>query len=95
MSEIPPNIDVVIGVDTHKSTHVAVAISALGARLGTMTIPASSKGYQVLHAWARSLGLIRAVGVEGTGYYGAALSRFLCEKKADYKHSTALSRARC
>jgi transposase len=79
MNEILPSTDVIIGVDTHKSTHVAVAISALGARLGIMTIPASSKGYRALQAWARSLGPIRAFGVEGTGSYGAALSRFLCE----------------
>ena len=56
MSETAPGTDVIIGVDTHKLTHAAVAISALGARLGTMTIPASSTGYQALQAWARSLG---------------------------------------
>ena len=56
-----------------------MAINTLGARLGTMTIPADSKGYQALETWARSLGLVRAFGVEGTGSYGAGLSRFLCE----------------
>ena len=70
---------VIIGVDTHKSTHAAAAINALGTRLGTLTIPASGKGYQALRAWAQSLGPIRAFGVEGTGSYGAGLSRFLCE----------------
>ena len=79
MSETASSTEVIIGVDTHKSTHAAVAISALGARLGTMTIPASSGGYQALQAWARSLGPIRAFGVEGTGSYGAGLSRFLSE----------------
>lgn len=80
MSETVPTADVIIGVDTHKLTHDAAAISALGTRLGTMTIPVSGKGYQALEAWARSLGPVRAFGVEGTGSYGAGLSRFLCEQ---------------
>ncbi|MGG5891177.1 IS110 family transposase, partial [Falsiroseomonas sp. HC035] len=80
MSETLPSTEVIVGVDTHKSTHAAVALSALGARLGTLTIPTSSGGYQALQAWAQSLGPIRAFGIEGTGSYGAGLSRFLCAK---------------
>ena len=80
MSETLPSTEVIVGVDTHKSTHAAVALSALGARLGTLTIPTSSGGYRALQAWAQSLGPIRAFGIEGTGSYGAGLSRFLCEK---------------
>jgi transposase len=72
--------DVIIGVDTHKDVHAAVAISALGVQLSATTIPASSKGYQVLETWATSLGNIRAIGIEGTGSYGAGLTRFLREK---------------
>jgi len=83
MSKTAPDTDVVIGVDTHKLTHTAVAISALGVRLGSVTIPANSTGYQALQAWAQSLGAIRAFGVEGTGSYGAGLSRFLSEH--DYR----------
>jgi transposase len=79
MSETASSTDIIIGVDTHKLTHAVVAISALGARLGSLTIPANSRGYQALQAWARSLGVIRAFGIEGTGSYGAGLSRFLCE----------------
>ena len=33
-----------------------------------------------MEAWARSLGPVRAFGVEGTGSYGAGLSRFLRER---------------
>ena len=79
MNEPPLSTDILIGVDTHKLTHAAVAISALGARLGSLIIPAGSAGYQALQAWAQSLGPIRAFGIEGTGSYGAGLSRFLCE----------------
>ena len=79
MSETTP-AEIIVGVDTHKHVHAAVAISALGARLGTTNIPASVKGYRTLEAWARSLGPVQAFNVEGTGSYGAGLSRFLCEQ---------------
>ena len=79
MREIASNTDVIIGVDTHKLTHAAVAVSALGVRLGVLTIPASSSGYQALRAWGEALGSVRAYGIEGTGSYGAGLSRFLCQ----------------
>ncbi len=69
--------DIIIGVDTHKHVHAAVAIDALGTRLGTVTVPVGETGYQTLETWARSLGSVRAFGVEGTGTYGAGLSRFL------------------
>ncbi|WP_211257582.1 IS110 family transposase [Muricoccus aerilatus] len=62
-----------------QSTHAAVAISALGARLGSLSIAVNSRGYRSLLNWARSSGPIRAFGVEGTGSYGADLSRFLSE----------------
>ena len=63
MSETLP-ADIIVGVDTHKHIHAAVAITALGARLGTLTIPVGGKGYQALELWARSLGSVRAFGVE-------------------------------
>src|SRR3712207_458610 len=72
--------DIIIGVDTHKHVHAAVAIDALGTRLGTVTVPAGGEGYRTLETWARSLGPVWAFGVEGTGSYGAGLSRFLRER---------------
>lgn len=59
--------EIIVGVDTHKDVHVAVAISALGARLDTKTIPVGAKGYRDLAAWALSFGAVRAFGIEGTG----------------------------
>ena len=79
MSDTIPT-DVIIGVDTHKNIHAAAAISALGVHLASTTIPASSKGYQALETWATSLGTVRSIGIEGTGSYGAGLSRFLTER---------------
>ncbi|MDO9525563.1 MAG: IS110 family transposase [Gemmobacter sp.] len=71
---------VIIGVDTHKSNHIAVAINTQGTRLGGMTIPTTRQGYRDLEAWASELGSIRAFGIEGTGSYGAGLSRDLLAK---------------
>ena len=76
MSEVVPP-DILVGVDTHKHVHAAVAITALGARLGELSFPVSPEGYRRLAAWARSLGKARAFGIEGTGSYGAGLARFL------------------
>src|SRR4051812_38143191 len=68
---------VVIGVDTHKHLHVAVALDELGGRLGELTIGADSAGYAALASWAERLGRTRAFGIEGTGSYGAGLASFL------------------
>ena len=74
-----PAAEIVVGIDTHKHTHTAVALNALGARLGAMTVPVSRDGYRRIEAWARAFGPVRAFGIEGTGSYGAGLSRALRE----------------
>ena len=79
MSEAMP-ADIIVGIDTHKHTHAAVAITRLGARVGELTIQVSLGGYRELESWARSLGVVRAFGIEGTGSYGAGLARFLREQ---------------
>lgn len=68
---------IIIGVDTHKDVHVAVAINGLGATLGTTSIPVTADGYRQLCNWARGHGTVHAFGIEGTGSYGAGLSRTL------------------
>ena len=69
--------DVVVGVDTHKDAHVAVALDGLGGRLGELAIAANPDGYAELVAWADDLGRVAMFGVEGTGSYGSGLARFL------------------
>lgn len=68
---------VIVGVDTHKDEHVAVAIDHHGGLLGEYRIPTTTSGYRDLDQWAGGLGEVVAFGVEGTGSYGAGLSRFL------------------
>ena len=69
--------DVIVGVDTHKDEHVAVAIDGLGGRLGELSLKANPAGYAQLAAWAAGLGVVARFGVEGTGSYGSGVARFL------------------
>lgn len=68
---------IVIGVDARKDVHLAVAINGLGARLGFSAIPATTDGRRQLADWARGHRPVHAFGIEGTGSYGADLSRAL------------------
>ena len=76
-SQPDPARQVIVGVDTHKYIHVAVALDQHGARLGELSVSADSKGYQQLHDWARGYGRVKTYGVEGTGSYGVGLAKFL------------------
>jgi transposase len=69
--------EVIVGVDTHKDVHVAAVISVLGVLLGTASFPATAAGYRQLLTWASRFGRLRRAGVECTGSYGAALTRYL------------------
>ncbi len=76
--------DVIIGVDTHKDEHVAVAVDGLGGIIGeAQFVPATKDGYALLLDWATSLGDIHAFGVEGCGSYGSGLTKFL--RRHDHK----------
>lgn len=71
---------VVGGVDTHGSTHHAAVVDGVGRYVADRSFPATSVGYRELLGWMRghagARGLV-AVGVEGTGAYGAELARVL------------------
>jgi transposase len=76
--------DVIVGVDTHKDAHVAVAVDGLGGIVDTpKVIVANREGYLELLAWAKSLGPIHAFGVEGCGSYGSGLAK--CLRRHDAK----------
>lgn len=67
------------GVDTHLEFHVAAALDPVGALLGTAPFPTTPAGYQGLLGWLESFGPVGKVGVEGTGSYGAGLSKYLAQ----------------
>jgi transposase len=68
---------VIGGVDTHADTHHAAVLDQVGRLLGTREFRANDDGYRQLLAWLESYGPVQCVGVEGTGCYGAGLTRFL------------------
>ena len=70
-------VQVVVGVDIHQDQHVAVASDGRGVYLCERQAPATIRGYSELERWARSLGEICAFGIEGTGSFGAGVTRYL------------------
>jgi transposase len=75
-----PTITVTGGVDTHAEFHVAAAVDANGGVLGVDTFKTTTGGYRQLVAWLAGFGEISLIGVEGTGSYGAGLTRHLAGK---------------
>ncbi|WBO62884.1 hypothetical protein [Streptomyces camelliae] len=49
----------------------------------TEEFPAGAAGHRDLLRWARASGAVRRAGVEGTGSFGAALSRYLPAQGVD------------
>ena len=73
----PMPTPVTIGVDTHADAHLAVATDNFGRHLAAISVPTTPAGYGELLGWAQRLGQIQAWGIEGTGSFGAGLTRFL------------------
>lgn len=71
---------VIGGVDTHKDVHVGAVLDELGRLLGTASFSADTAGYRQLCRWLCGFGEVLAVGVEGTGSWGAGLSRHLRQR---------------
>lgn len=67
------------GVDTHKELHVAAVIDAGETVLGTRSFPTTRTGYRAMLAWIGEFGDLARIGVEGTGSYGAGLTRHLAK----------------
>lgn len=70
-------LEVIGGVDTHGRTHHGAVIDSAGRLLGDVEFTADAAGYRQLRLWIGTFGTVVAVGVEGTGTYGAGLARDL------------------
>ena len=70
-------VEVIAGVDTHADTHHAAVIDVTGKKLADAQFPTTQAGYAALVAFIITFGTVVRVGVEGTGSYGAGLSRHL------------------
>jgi transposase len=78
MAMLADTVELVIGVDTHKHTHTAAVLAAAtGAMIAQATMAATPGGYRRLLALADQQPGQRVWAIEGTGGYGAGLTRFL------------------
>lgn len=78
-TKIRPDRVVYAGVDTHKELHVAAVIDGSETVLGTRSFSTIRAGYRALLAWIAGFGELARIGIEGTGSYGAGLTRHLAK----------------
>jgi len=67
----------VVGIDPHKKSHTAVALTPLGEIVDELTVQARLKGFERLLRWARSLDRDRMFAVEDGRHVTGGLERFL------------------
>jgi transposase len=78
MGMLAESVDGVIGVDTHRDTLTAAAVTHLGGVLAQTSVNADAAGYQRLLDFAvLRLPGRRCWAVEGAGSFGAGLAEFL------------------
>ncbi|MER6441722.1 transposase [Streptomyces sp. NPDC001185] len=70
-------IVVIGGIGTHTALLPATVIDTVGRHLATKAFKTTPDGYPDLLDWLRSHGELLAVGLDGTGAYGAEVARFL------------------
>ena len=70
---------VVGGIDTHRDLHMVAVVDGDGMVLGTESFSTTRAGYRALLRWMRGFGDLRRVGIEGTGSYGAGVTRHLAD----------------
>jgi transposase len=69
---------IVLGADTHKSSHTIAAIdAATGQVLGDKSVGVGARGFAALVLWARELGGDRVWALEDCRHVSGALERFL------------------
>ena len=81
MPMLEGQVDAVIGVDTHRDTHAAALLDANGGVRTTLEVPSDLAGHARLLQLADDQAPGRRVwALEGTGCYGAGLTRFLVDQ---------------
>lgn len=73
-------LKVIAGIDTHADTHHVAIITGTGMHLADKAFSASGSGYRQIIDFLTRFGALIAVGMEGTGSYGAELSRLLAHQ---------------
>jgi transposase len=71
---------IVVGIDPHKKSHTALAVSAAsGELIGQLTVRATDSGHRALVRWARGLGAPLRVALEDVRHVSGRLERALIE----------------
>ncbi|EMF7376181.1 transposase, partial [Vibrio parahaemolyticus] len=83
MNSNDPHYKLYLGVDTHLELHVATLINGLGQVVKSNAFSANLSGYRELFAWCKSYGFLQKAGIEGTGSYGAELTKYLIKNGVD------------
>lgn len=67
----------IAGIDTHKHTHHVAIVDHLGRPVTDQQFDTTPAGYKETVDYLHTAGTVSVVGVEGTGSYGAGISRVL------------------
>jgi transposase len=85
---------VTIGVDPHRKVFTAAALDERGRALGHSHFDNTSVGHAAALAWARGMGTVDRVGVEGASGLGRPLAEYLVAQRIDVRdvppHKTSL-----
>ena len=80
---------VTVGIDSHKSSLAVAVLDDLGRPLGVREFANNPKEHDNLRSWIEAHGAVRLIGVEGSGNYGARLTRHLLESGEDVREVPA------
>jgi transposase len=66
-----------LGIDTHKRSHVIVALDEHGRIAGTRSIVNTTEGWVMALQWAQEAATERSWGIENSGSWGKGFAQFL------------------
>jgi transposase len=82
-------MSVAIGVDSHKSSLAVAVLDDLGRPVGAREFGNDPEEHEKLRRWITDQGSDRVIGVEGSGNYGAGLTRHLLKNGEDVREVPA------
>ncbi|MBA2446345.1 MAG: transposase [Nocardioidaceae bacterium] len=80
---------VAIGIDSHKGSLAAAAVDEVGRPRASREFSNDPRGHRSLLRWIRGLSDGRTVGIEGSGNFGAGVSRYLLAVGEDVREVPA------
>jgi transposase len=71
---------VAVGVDSHKSSLAVAVLDEVGRAVGIREFSNDKSGHEALVDWVDEHGSERMIGIEGSGNYGAGITRHLLKR---------------